>query len=57
MSIYNVKPGDLLFYSNLEHVGMYVGNDMCIEAPNSSSNVRIVNVPWSKIGRARRIIN
>ena len=57
VSIYNVKPGDLLFYSNLEHVGMYVGNDMWIEAPNSSSNVRIVNVPWSKIGRARRIIN
>ena len=57
VSIYNLKPGDLLFYSNLEHVGMYVGNDMWIEAPNSSSNVRIVNVPWSKIGRARRIIN
>ena len=57
VSIYNVKPGDLLFYSSLEHVGMYVGNDMWIEAPNSSSNVRIVNVPWSKIGRARRIIN
>ena len=57
VSIYNVKPGDLLFYSSLGHVGMYVGNDMWIEAPNSSSNVRIVKVPWSKIGRARRIIN
>ena len=57
VSIYNLKPGDLLFYSNLEHVGMYVGNDMWIESPNSNSNVRIVSVPWSKIGRARRIIN
>ena len=57
VSIYNLKPGDLLFYSNLEHVGMYVGNDMWIEAPNSNSDVRIVNVPWNKIGRARRIIN
>ena len=57
VSIYNVKPGDLLFYSDLGHVGMYVGNDMWIEAPNSNANVRIVSVPWSKIGRARRIIN
>ena len=57
VSIYNLKPGDLLFYSNLEHVGMYVGNDMWIESPNSNSDVRIVNVPWNKIGRARRIIN
>ncbi|MDY4078201.1 MAG: SH3 domain-containing protein [Clostridium sp.] len=57
VSIYNLKPGDLLFYSNLEHVGMYVGNDMWIEAPNSNSDVRIVSVPWNKIGRARRILN
>ena len=57
VSIYNLKPGDLLFYSNLEHVGMYVGNDMWIESPNSNSDVRIVSVPWNKIGRARRILN
>jgi probable enterotoxin B len=57
VSISALKPGDLLFYSSLEHVGMYIGNGQWIEAPNSSSNVRIVNVPWSKIGRARRILS
>ncbi|MBD7912961.1 SH3 domain-containing protein [Clostridium cibarium] len=56
VSLSDLKPGDLLFYSSLEHVGMYIGNGQWIEAPNSSSNVRIVNVPWSKIGRARRIL-
>ena len=51
-----VKPGDLLFYSSLEHVGMYIGNGQWIEAPNKKANVRIVNVPWGNIGRARRVI-
>lgn len=51
-----VQPGDLLFYSSLEHVGMYIGNGQWIEAPNKKADVRIVNVPWGSIGRARRII-
>lgn len=57
VSLNNLKPGDLLFYSNLEHVGMYIGNDQWIEAPNKNADVRIVNVPWSRIGRARRVLN
>lgn len=57
VSISDIKPGDLLFYSNLEHVGMYVGNGQWIEAPNKNADVRIVNVPWSKVTRARRILN
>ncbi|MBK1810937.1 SH3 domain-containing protein [Clostridium sp. YIM B02505] len=52
-----VKPGDLLFYSDISHVGMYVGDGKWIEAPNSKSFVRVVEVPWNKIGRVRRIIN
>lgn len=51
-----VKPGDLLFNKSLGHVGMYLGNGQWIEAPNKSANVRITSVPWSSIGRARRII-
>jgi probable enterotoxin B len=52
-----VKPGDLLFYSDISHVGMYVGDGKWIEAPNSKSFVRVVDVPWNKIGRVRRVIN
>lgn len=57
VSLSDIKPGDLLFYSDLNHVGMYVGNDQWIESPNKNANVRITAVPWSKIGRARRVLN
>jgi len=57
VSLNSLKPGDLLFYSNLQHVGMYLGNNQWIESPNQNANIRIVTVPWSKIGRARRILN
>ncbi|MDM0565108.1 C40 family peptidase [Clostridium perfringens] len=52
----NAKPGDLLFFSNLGHVGMYIGNGQWIEAPNKGKFVSITSVPWSKIGRVRRVL-
>lgn len=52
----NAKPGDLLFFSNMGHVGMYIGNGQWIEAPNKGKFVSIASVPWSKIGRARRVL-
>jgi probable enterotoxin B len=57
VSLDSLKPGDLLFGTNLQHVGMYLGNNQWIEAPNQTANIRIVTVPWSKIVRARRILN
>lgn len=56
VSLDNLQPGDLLFYKNLGHVGMYIGNGQWIEAPNHNGCVRIINVPWNSIGRARRVI-
>lgn len=56
VSLDDVQPGDLLFYSNLGHVGMYIGNGQWIEAPNHGKTIRITNVPWSSIGRARRVL-
>lgn len=56
VSLDSVQPGDLLFYSNLGHVGMYIGNGQWIESPNSGKTIRIVDVPWSSIGRARRVL-
>ena len=57
VSVSDAKPGDLLFYSDISHVGMYIGNGQWIESPNSKDYVKIVNVNWSKIGRVRRILN
>ena len=56
VSLDSVQPGDLLFYSNLGHVGMYIGNGQWIESPNSGKTIRITDVPWSSIGRARRVL-
>ena len=56
VSTNSVKPGDLLFFRNLGHVGMYVGNGQWIESPKPGTNVRITNVPWNLIGRARRVL-
>lgn len=56
VSVNSAKPGDLLFYSDLGHVGMYIGNGQWIESPNSGKTIRIANVPWGSIGRARRVL-
>lgn len=56
VSLSNVKPGDLLFFKDLGHVGMYIGNDQWIESPNKGKFVSIASVPWSRIGRARRVL-
>ena len=57
VSVNDARPGDLLFYGSLEHVGMYIGNGQWIQAPKSHDYVKISNVPWSRIGRARRVLN
>lgn len=57
VSINSLRPGDLLFYGDLTHVGMYIGNNQWIEAPNSRSFVKVTTVPWNKVTRARRVIN
>lgn len=56
VSVNSVKPGDLLFFSNLGHVGMYIGDGKWIESPKTGEYVRITTVPWSLIGRARRVL-
>jgi cell wall-associated NlpC family hydrolase len=54
-----MKPGDLVFFSGLGHVGLYVGHGRMVHAPNSGSRVQVVTLggPYyggSLIG-ARRI--
>ncbi|WP_232835532.1 C40 family peptidase [Actinocorallia populi] len=40
----NLQPGDLIFFSGLGHVGMYVGGGNMIHAPRTGRNVEIVSV-------------
>lgn len=39
------KPGDLLVMNNGGHIGIYMGNNQYIHAPQPGDNVRIDNIP------------
>ena len=40
----SLQPGDLVFYSNLGHVGIYVGNGQVIHAPTFSDHVKVSSI-------------
>lgn len=39
-----LQPGDLVFYSSMAHVGMYLGNGRVIDAPRPGKNVEITTL-------------
>jgi cell wall-associated NlpC family hydrolase len=45
-----MKPGDLLFFSGLGHVGIYLGRGRMVHAPHSGSRVQVVNLRRSSYG-------
>jgi cell wall-associated NlpC family hydrolase len=54
-----LKPGDLVFFHGLGHVGIYVGDGRFIHSPRSGSRVRIEPMTgWyaSRYDGARRLI-
>lgn len=49
-----IQPGDLIFfYSDVHHVGIYVGNGTIIHAPYTGSTVSTSGISGSVIGAAR----
>ena len=58
--LHRLRPGDLLFFYGLGHVGLYVGHGRFIHAPNSRSRVRLDSLRhgWyaSQLEGARRIV-
>jgi murein DD-endopeptidase len=56
-----LKPGDLVFFYGLGHVGMYIGRDRMVHAPSSGRRVEVVRLHGSHYGRrlvgARRIMS
>lgn len=44
-----LRPGDLVFYSNLSHVGMYVGDNWIVHAPQSGEPVRMSPIDRSPV--------
>lgn len=43
-----LQPGDLVFFDSLNHVGIYIGNNEIVNAPDTGSFVRIdsLSEPW-----------
>jgi cell wall-associated NlpC family hydrolase len=55
-----LKAGDVLFFSGLGHVGLYVGRGRMVHAPHSGRRVEVVTLARSDYGHrlvgARRVI-
>ncbi len=54
-----LRPGDLLFFDGLGHVGMYIGSGLFIHAPHSGTRVSIASLAGWYSGRydgARRLL-
>ena len=54
----SLRPGDLVFFDGLGHVGIYIGNGRFIHAPHSGTRVRIQTLGgWysSRFDGARRL--
>jgi cell wall-associated NlpC family hydrolase len=54
----SLRPGDLIFFDGLGHVGLYVGNGRFIHAPHTGTRVRIETLAgWysSRFVGARRL--
>ncbi|MEK6274644.1 MAG: C40 family peptidase [Actinomycetota bacterium] len=47
-----MKPGDLVFFWGLGHVGIYVGRGRMVHAPHSGTRVQVVRLGNSHYGRA-----
>jgi cell wall-associated NlpC family hydrolase len=47
-----MKPGDLVFFYGLGHVGMYIGRGRMVHAPHSGRLVEVVRLGPSPYGRA-----
>ena len=41
---YDLQPGDLVFFSGLGHVGIYIGGGQFIHAPHTGDVVKISNL-------------
>lgn len=52
VSMSSLEPGDLVFYSSMSHVGIYIGNGKVIHAPRPGKRVEVTGLGgFSKAGR------
>jgi cell wall-associated NlpC family hydrolase len=51
----NLQPGDLVFFYNGGHVGIYVGNNEVVHAPTAGDVVKVTNIGYMAFSSARHI--
>ena len=51
-----IEPGDLLFFFNIDHVGLYVGDGLMVDAPTQGQDVQVQPVLWGSFDGAVRIV-
>jgi peptidoglycan DL-endopeptidase CwlO len=51
-----LKPGDLLFFYNLGHVGLYLDGNWMVDAPTFGQVVQVQQIPWGAFDGAVEII-
>jgi cell wall-associated NlpC family hydrolase len=51
-----LRPGDLVFFFNIDHVGLYIGNGMMVDAPSTGQLVQVQPMEWGSYDGAVRII-
>jgi peptidoglycan DL-endopeptidase CwlO len=49
-----LEPGDLLFFFNLDHVGMFISGNLMVDAPSVGQVVQIQQIPWGSFDGAVR---
>jgi peptidoglycan DL-endopeptidase CwlO len=50
------RPGDLIFfYSDLHHMGLYLGNNLMVHAPRAGKPVNILSITYMPIAGFRRV--
>jgi cell wall-associated NlpC family hydrolase len=50
----DIEPGDLIFFYDFSHVGVYIGNNQVVHAPTEGESVKVTNIsymPYAGAGR------
>ncbi|MGW9193610.1 C40 family peptidase [Micromonospora chersina] len=52
----DARPGDLIFfYSDLHHMGLYLGNNLMVHAPRAGKPVNVLSISYMPVAGFRRV--
>ena len=51
-----LQPGDLVFFYGIEHVGLYIGGNLMVDAPSFGQVVMVQQIDWGGYDGAVRIV-